>query len=311
MSVVKPTGEGGEGAEGESVAELVHRRLEHLTPGERKVARTLLARYPMAGLEPLSGFAQRAEVSHPTILRCIAKLGYAGYAEFQAALRGELEARLKSPLSKHHAPAPKGARGEAGDGLSRFAEKACANIRQSLAGLSRREVEAVAGLLADRGNTVHLLGGRFTDAIALYTYMHLRVLRPRVLHVSGPPLSWSEYLLDMNRRAVLLVFDIRRYQDDVIAFAEEAAGRGARVVLITDQWLSPIAGVAEHVLAMRIEVPSAWDSSAALLTLMEAVIARLNERIWPQLEGRIADLERLRTRFENHSAAAKDRPSRT
>ncbi len=163
-------------------------------------------------------------------------------------------------------------------------------------------------LLADRANSIHLLGGRFTDAIALYTYMHLRVLRPRVLHVSGPPLSWSEYLLDMDRHAVVLVFDIRRYQDDVIAFAEEAAGRGARVVLVTDQWLSPIAGVAEHVLAVRIEVPSAWDSSAALLTLMEALIARVNDRTWPQLQGRIADLERLRTEFEDHSAAAKDRP---
>ncbi len=309
MPVVKLTGENAEGASGESVAELVHRRLQRLTRGERKVARTLLTRYPMAGLEPLSGFAQRAGVSHPTILRFIAKLGYTGYPEFQAALRGELEARFKSPLSKHHAPDLPGTEPRAPrDGLSQFAEKTCANIRQSLAGLSRRELEAVAALLADRANTVHLLGGRFTDAIALYTYMHLRVLRPRVLHVSGPPLSWSEYLLDMNRHAVLVVFDIRRYQEDVVTFAEEAAKRGAHVVLVTDQWLSPIASVAEHVLAMRIEVPSAWDSSAALLTLMEAVIARLNERIWPQLQNRIADLEQLRTQFENHSAAAKDRP---
>lgn len=273
------------------MAERVHHRLEWLTQGERKAARTLLAGYPMAGLEPLSGFAQRAGVSHPTVLRCIAKLGYGGYAEFQAALRGELEARLKSPLTKEPAPP---ASERSGDPLTDFAEAAGANVRQSLAALSREELDGVAALLAERAAGVYLLGGRFTDAVALYAYRHLRVLRAGVQHVVGPPLAWSEYLLDMDRRSALVVFDVRRYQEDVVTFARLAAERGARVVLVTDQWLSPIAAVAAHVLAVRIEVPSRWDSSAALLAVMEALIARLSERCWPRLQGRLEELERLR-----------------
>jgi DNA-binding MurR/RpiR family transcriptional regulator len=128
--------------------------------------------------------------------------------------------------------------------------------------------------------------------------MHLRAFHPRVAHVTGPPVAWSEYLVNMGRRSVLVVFDIRRYQDDVVSFARNAAERGARVVLVTDQWLSPIAAVAEHVFAARIEVPSRWDSSAALLTLMEALIARINDRHWQKLQGRIEELERLRAGFE-------------
>lgn len=302
MSVVKSRALDDPAAGRDSVAERVHRRFERLTRGERKAARTLLARYPLAGLEPLAEFAGRTGVSHPTVLRFIAKLGYSGYAEFQASLRSELEARLRSPLAKAH---PRTGAHERGiDPLPRFAERACANISQSLAALSPSTMESVVSLLADRANTIHLLGGRFTDAIALYAYMHLRVLRPGVLHVTGPPLSWCEYLLDMNRRTVVLAFDIRRYQDDVVIFAQEAASRGARVVLVTDQWLSPIAGVATHVLAVRIEVPSTWDSSAALLALVEAVIARLNDRTWPRLQGRIEELERLRTRFDRLAAVS-------
>lgn len=278
------------------MAELIHRRLDRLTRSERAAARTLLAGYPMAGLEPLTGLAQRAGVSHPTVLRFIAKLGYSGYPEFQAVLRKELEARLKSPLNKGPSAASPARAGS--DPLSSFAEAVCDNVRQSLAAVPRDEVDAVAALLAAPQNTIYLLGGRFTDAIALNTYMHLRVLHRRVLHVSGPPVAWSEYLVDMNRRSVLVVFDIRRYQNDVVTFARKACGRGARVVLVTDQWLSPIAAVAEHVFAARVEVPSCWDSSAALLTLMEALIARISERHWPKLRGRIEDLERLRAGFE-------------
>lgn len=280
-----------------SVAETIHRCLDRLTPTERKPARLLLANYPVVGLEPLASFARRAEVSHPTILRFIAKLGFTGYADFQAGLRSELEARLKSPLAKRHEEGA-GA-GGADDLLAEYAEAAAANIRQSVASMPRSEFEGTLELLGDEKNSLYLLGGRFTDAVASYMYMHLRVLRPGAYHVSGPPVSWSEYVLDMDRRSVLIVFDIRRYQDDLFRLAEEAAGRGARIVLVTDNWLSPIAAHAEYVLAARIEVPSNWDSVVAMMTLVEALIAALNNRQWPRLEGRIRELERMRSHFES------------
>ena len=41
------------------------------------------------------------------------------------------------------------------------------------------------------------------------------------------------------------------------AMAEE---RGASVVLITDQWVSPAAAHAKYRLSGHVEAPSAWDS---------------------------------------------------
>lgn len=291
-----------QGGDNPSVAERIHRRLDQLTRAERKPARVLLANYPLAGLDPLAEFAGRAGVSHPTILRFVAKLGFSGYPPFQATLRDELKARLKSPLAKRGPPEALPAGAGQQDFLSRFADAVCDNIRQSIAALPRAEFDAVLTLLADTGNTVYVLGGRFTDAIATYFYRHLRVLRARVQHVTGPPVSWSEYLLDMDRDAVLVVFDVRRYQDEVVQFAAEAAGRGACVLLVTDQWLSPIASAARHVLAMRIEVPSNWDSAGALTALAEALIAALSNRHWGRFETRIRELEGLRARVGGQGA---------
>lgn len=285
------------GVDRTTVAELIHRHLDQLTPTERKPARLLLANYPVVGLEPLAHFATRAEVSHPSILRFIAKLGFQGYADFQRALRTELEARLESPLTKAHEEGVE--EHESDDFLNRFATAACDNIRKSVAALPREEFEKTLELLSDTRNTLYLVGGRFTDAVATYAYMHLRVLRPQVHHVSGTPLSWSEYILDMDSRSVVIAFDVRRYEEDIIRFANEAAERGARVVLVTDHWLSPIASHAEHVLASRIEVPSSWDSVAAIITLMEALIAALNNRNWSNLKGRIGALEEMREKFES------------
>ena len=100
--------------------------------------------------------------------------------------------------------------------------------------------------------------------------------------------------MDMGRKDVLVVFDIRRYQEDLVALAKAAAERETAIVLLTDQWLSPIARIALHVLPARIQVPSAWDSTAALLAIAEALIAAVTTRNWPSVKSRIGALEMLR-----------------
>ena len=70
------------------------------TPNTALPAMALLANYPVPGLETVAQFAKRAGVSGPTILRLVAKLGFASYPRFQQALRDELELRLQPPLAK-------------------------------------------------------------------------------------------------------------------------------------------------------------------------------------------------------------------
>ena len=92
---------------------------------------------------------------------------------------------------------------------------------------------------------------------------------------------------------MLVVFDIRRYQHDVIGFAEEASRRGATVVLFTDQWLSPVSGVARHMLTARVTVPSSWDSMIGMFLIVEALIARVSEKMWPTVKFRVEELDRM------------------
>jgi DNA-binding MurR/RpiR family transcriptional regulator len=120
------------------------------------------------------------------------------------------------------------------------------------------------------------------------------VIRPNVTLVEGQAATWRDQVIDFGKRDVLLVFDIRRYQDDVILLAQEAAERGATILLITDQWLSPISRLARHVISARTRVPSNWDSNVAILAIVEALLSNATTALWQMSKARMESLELLR-----------------
>src|SRR5260370_4985443 len=129
---------------GAGIGELVRQRQADLSPAERKLARVLLASYPIAGLESVARFAERARVSASTVTRFITKLGFRGYPEFQEQLRQEVQARLSSPLARYHEEEPKGASSLVSSAL----EGSRRNLQATLQLLSHHDVDEVVHLLA-------------------------------------------------------------------------------------------------------------------------------------------------------------------
>ncbi|HEX5460167.1 MAG TPA: SIS domain-containing protein [Steroidobacteraceae bacterium] len=104
----------------------------------------------------------------------------------------------------------------------------------------------------------------------------------------------SNQLVDLGRRDVLVTFDLRRYQSDIIELAELAKTRRASVVLFTDKLLSPIARVATLVLTCDVDAPSPYDSMVPCPALVEVVIAAVAERSGSTGKRRIGEIEHLR-----------------
>lgn len=271
-----------------SIAELISDRIGTMPAGERRAAQTLIANYPLTGLKTVAEFSAAAGVSSPTILRFVARLGFQNYPEFQSALQDELAAQLQSPASRTLNPS------SAGGAVSPMLEATLDNMRETFRHLTDKQLADIAARLAERRGKTFLIGGRFTDPLARYMAAHLAIIQPDVYHLAGQESIWRDRLIDMGKRDVLVIFDIRRYQDSLVRFAEKAHQRGVQIILFTDQWLSPIARFARHVIAGRTAVPSAWDSSAALFVVAETLIGAVTRQLEAAGAKRIRDLESLR-----------------
>jgi DNA-binding MurR/RpiR family transcriptional regulator len=270
------------------VGELVRQRLDSLSPAERRLARVLLASYPIAGLESVARFAERAGVSPPTVTRFIAKLGFRGYPEFQESLRHEVQARLSSPLERY--------RGEPKEesAVKTALDVSARNLQATLDLLSERDVKEAIELLADVRRRVMVLGGRVSGPLARYLAGQLHLLRPGIGLVDSERSAPAQQLIDMRKTDVLVVFDYRRYQTDTIESARVAAARGCDVILFTDQWLSPASASARQVLVTSVETVGPFDSLVGAMAVVEAIVAAVLSRLGARAEARMQNLERLR-----------------
>ncbi len=274
------------------VGELVRQRMGALSASERRLAQVLLAFYPVAGLESLTRFAERAGVSPATVTRFITKLGLRGYPEFQDSLREELQARLSSPVARYELTPPDGA---SDSGLQDAFVTFEHSLRASRDLLSEHDFDAVVELLADPRRRVLSLGGRLSSFLARYLASQLHLIRAGVELIDPERSNPADHLVDLGRRDILVVFDYRRYQSDTITSAKVAAGRGSTVVLVTDPWLSPAAASARYVLVTGVQATVApFDSMVSAVALTEALIAGVLARLGETAHARMRRMDELR-----------------
>ena len=267
-----------------------------LTRLERQLSDVILQNYPVSGLGSNTSLAEAANVSTPTVARLVQKLGYNGYPEFQQALRDELDETISSPLTKRDKWVDTAPDEHI---LNRFTKAVIDNIGQTLADVNPDEFDQACNMISDPKRRVFVVGGRITRTLADYFFLHLQVIRDQVTHVASNSNAWPHYLLEVNADDVIVIFDIRRYENSTLRLAEMAAERNAKIVLFTDQWTSPVAQIADITLRNRISVPSAWDSNVTSMLVVEILIAQVQERDWETTRTRMEALEDMfdRTRF--------------
>ncbi|SHH93842.1 MurR/RpiR family transcriptional regulator [Marivita hallyeonensis] len=255
---------------------------DSLTQSERKLAATILSNYPFKGLLNIQELAEEAGVSAASISRFTAKLGLDGYADMQRKLLEELRRGDISPVDLHE----RSTRIE-GSFLAGFLSRAAAQIETAGDAITDGQFDRITALLSDQRRQVFALGGRISDTIARHLTFHLAQSREGVEHMSRDIESWPGHLLRMRPGDVVFLVDFRRYEHTLERLAQALATKKVKIVLLTDSWISPIKNNAAEVLAVPIETGTVWDSYAAALAIVEALVARVAELTWDETRDRI------------------------
>ena len=153
------------------------------------------------------------------------------------------------------------------------------------------EIKRAVALLAGRPKHVVISGGYFSRLVARMLAMQLDQLIPRVDYADEPLGADIGKYLRIGRDSVAVVFDLRRHELAANEVVSMAKARGASVILITDDSLSPSAEQADIVLPVAVDgIP--FDSFAGLLVLTESLVDAVFHGAGEAALERMADWER-------------------
>ncbi len=255
-----------------AITDRISDKWDDLTKSDRLVARRLQADYPIAGLKTLAELATRAGVSAPSVIRCIRKLGFDSYPEFQSALHAEVQSRFDG------APACERAL-DANAGDRSLESTYVSSVQETIRLMQRSDVERLAALIARSRTSVLCLGGRISQALAMIMQAHLLRLRPNVELASNNPVQRAERLMDVAKGDVVVVFDYAPYDSHSVSFARLAQQNKAIVVCFTDVAQSPAAQYSQFVFNAEMPNVEGVSSLSGAVCSMDIILRAVREKI--------------------------------
>jgi DNA-binding MurR/RpiR family transcriptional regulator len=135
-------------------------------------------------------------------------------------------------------------------------------------------VDVLAGAEA-----VHVVAARGAFGIGAYALYGLSRVGKRAHLIDNLGAMRAEQAAAMGDRDVLLALTFDDYTPETVEVARAVAGRGRRVVAITDNELSPMSGLADPILFVREARLGHFRSQVPALVLCQAVIVSLGRRI--------------------------------
>lgn len=276
-----------------TVAERLYRSLSEFSPAEKKVSRALLANYPGAGLGTAASLGKESHTSASTVVRFITRLGFSNFGDFQDALRAELAARLTSSMPR--AETSSGQELDS-DAVSKGGEERARLVTETFERLPRAEITNLLTALTHPHNHVYIAGGQYSGFIAQLFQAQLSKLRSGVFYLADPLHRDLGIFEDLRRRDLLILFDVRRYDESAKIIAKLGHEKSTPVALITDSWLSPSAADASIVLPTVVEAPFA-DSLVPCLALVEAIVTAVAQQL-PTAFDRLRRIEEFREHLQ-------------
>lgn len=296
-------------------------KLEQLPPELQRAAHWVVAHPAEVGLWSMRRQAQALGVAPATMLRLARAVGYASYEDFrhpfQQALAGQSQPGLRDRAAALQAAAGEPA-APGHDVLTEYQIQAMASVCQL--NPSTAFDAAVQTLLEAR--QVGFLGTRSAFGIAFQMRYAYQLVRRNSVLIDGMGGAPAEQADNLGAGDALIVISQAPYPTATVQLARQAAQRGVALVALTDDPLSPLAGVDRHTLRFappdrdgvqaspaRQGPGSFFHTTAGLLGLAEHLIARLTARGGDEVLNRLTEVEqRLRADNVYWNGASARRP---
>ena len=270
-----------------SILHTIENNMSSFSKGQKRIAGYILENYDKAAFMTASKLGKLVGVSESTVVRFASELGYDGYPSMQRALQEMIRSRLTSTQRIQAA----GDLLDREDLLGAVLQADIDKLREIVGEADRMEFDNVVKRIM-QARHIYILGVRSSSFVAGYLNFYMHLLCENVTLVqSNAAGEIFEQLFRIGPEDVMIAISFPRYSKVTMNTVKFAQDRGASIIAITDNELSPVYQMSDAALLAPCEMISFVDSMVAPLSLINALLVALAHRMGTDVSTTFAELE--------------------
>ena len=270
-----------------SILHTIENNMSSFSKGQKRIAGYILENYDKAAFMTASKLGKLVGVSESTVVRFASELGYDGYPSMQRALQEMIRSRLTSTQRIQAA----GDLLDRQDLLGAVLQSDIDKLREIVGEADRAEFDNVVERIM-RARHIYILGVRSSSFVAGYLNFYMHLLCENVTLVqSNAAGEIFEQLFRIGPEDVMIAISFPRYSKVTMNTVKFAQDRGASIIAVTDNELSPVYQMSDAALLAPCEMISFVDSMVAPLSLINALLVSLAHRMGTDVSTTFAELE--------------------
>jgi len=270
-----------------SVLHTIESNFGSFSKGQKRIANYILQNYDKAAFMTANRLGKLVGVSESTVVRFASELGYDGYPSMQRALQEMIRSRLTSTQRIQAA----GDMLSGHDMLATILQSDMEKLQMVVNEADRSEFNRVVDCVM-QAKHIYILGVRSSYFVAGYLNFYLQLLSENVTLVqTNAAGEIFEQLFRIGPGDVMIAISFPRYSKVTMNTAKFAVDRGATIVAITDNELSPLYQMANAALLAPSEMISFVDSMVAPMSMINALLVTIGYRMGKNVSATFAELE--------------------
>lgn len=284
----------------ENMKELLHSK--KLTKTQKVIAEYILDNASEACFMTSTEIAMKLGVSESSVIRFSRTVGFAGFMDFQKALRKDYQDKVLSISSSITVPSQRIAKqaklDTSADYINRHFKNAAHNLEEIFIQNSIQTFEQAADIIISSKHK-YIAATRGNICLADYFILYLKQMVPHVTMTTTTTMSPIDHMCNISQTDCLILFSFPRYSLQDKITAQMAHDAGASIIVITDKPSSELAHYATVLLTVPVDSNTFFNSMIAPQFVSEALLETISHKA-KGIEKRLNTIDKYLGKLGNY-----------
>ncbi|MFB7641416.1 MurR/RpiR family transcriptional regulator [Peribacillus butanolivorans] len=280
----------------EPINEVIRKNFNTLTNRQKIVAKYILDHPQQIAFQKAKEVGELTTTSETTVIRLCYALGYNGFSHLQKEIQTTLlENGQTDPLEKYRV-STRALSQNNDDLIKQIKEGDIAFIAKTLDSLDGELYKKIIdAILYSKKRCV--VGMRSSYAAANWLAYSLNIVKGSTHLYRGEIDDAISLISDMDKESLVIAISFPRYAQETVSFVKAAKKKGAKIIAITDNEISPLGSFADLLVKVYTPSPTGLNGMATMFSLLNVIVSGVASSKWEEVQNRINDYEQTSGQF--------------